>query len=88
MVDGGEARLYLNGTEVASGALPGPLGAETNPLILGGNGNGSSKAVSELVPGRLDEIMLYRRALGASEIMRLKDGALFPGTKPNPDGGP
>ena len=76
--DGSEARLYVNGTEVATAPISGPLGAETNPVVLGGNGNGGSKAVSELVPGRLGDIMLYRRALAADEIARLASGPLLP----------
>jgi large repetitive protein len=76
--DGSEARLYVDGIEVASAQLDGPLGAETNPVVLGGNGNGGSKTVSELVPGRLGDIMLYRRALAADEIARLASGPLLP----------
>src|SRR3954463_1455000 len=45
--DGREARLYVNGTEVATAQLDGPLGAETNPVVLGGNGNGTSRTISE-----------------------------------------
>ena len=86
--DGSQARLYVNGAEVNSQAATGPFAAETNPVILSGNGNDTSKAVSELVPGRLDEVMLYRRALGADEIARLKGGALLPsGTKIGDGGG-
>ena len=62
--DGSEARLYVNGTEVATAQVGGPLAAETNPVVLG-DGNGASRTVSELVPGRLDDVMLYRRALAA-----------------------
>jgi hypothetical protein len=76
--DGTEARLYVNGSEVTTAQLGGPLSAETNPVVLGGNGNGSSRTVSELVPGRLGDIMLYRRSLAADEIARLASGPLLP----------
>ena len=76
--DGSEARLYVDGTEVATAEIDGPLGAETNPVVLGGNGNGGNRTISELVPGRLDDIMLYRRALAADEIARLASGPLLP----------
>jgi len=33
--------------------------------------------VTERFPGKIDEIMLYRRALSATEIAQLHDGALF-----------
>jgi hypothetical protein len=74
--DGNQALLYVNGVQVASGTNAGPLGAETNPVVLGGNGNGN--AVTEFVPGRLSDIMLYRRALAPTEIARLASGPVLP----------
>ncbi len=85
--DGSEARLYVNGTEVTTAQVSGPLSAETNPVVLAGNGNGSSRTVSELVPGRLGDIMLYRRALAADEIARLASGPLLPAAAVRPGGG-
>jgi hypothetical protein len=76
--DGAMTHLYLNGVEVNTGALTGSLAPETNPVVLGGNGNTDSHAVSEQIPGELDEIMLYRRALSAGEVARLAGGALLP----------
>jgi hypothetical protein len=85
--DGSEARLYVDGKEVATAQIGGPLGAETNPVVLAGNGNGSAKTVSELFPGRLDDIMLYRRALAPGEIARLASGPLLPTAVVRSDGG-
>lgn len=68
--DGSYARLYLNGEEVNAAPTSGPFGADTTPVVLSGNFNDVSKR-SEFFPGRLDEIMLYRRALGADGIARL-----------------
>ncbi len=76
--DGTRARLYLNGVEVQNLPASGPFAAETNPVILSGNGNTASRAVSELVPGQLDDVMLYRRALSAEEVARIAGGALLP----------
>jgi hypothetical protein len=73
--DGSFARLYVDGQEVMSQGITGRFTADTTPFILGGNGNNA--AVTELFPGRIDEIMLYRRALSAPEIAQLHDGALF-----------
>jgi hypothetical protein len=86
--DGTTARLYLNGAEVNSGAISGPFAAETNPVVLGGNGNGTNFAVSEMIPGQLDDVMLYRRALSADEIARIEGGALLPAGSTPTDGGP
>ena len=76
--DGAEARLYVDGTLVASQPLTDAFAADTTPLILGGNGNDASGVPTELFPGRLDEIMLYGRALSDTEIGQLHAGALFP----------
>ena len=77
--DGTMARLYVDGQLVDSQALTGRFAADTTPFILGANGNGVGDAsVTERFPGRIDEVMLYRRALSADEIAMLYDGALFP----------
>jgi hypothetical protein len=76
--DGATARLYVNGVEVASKPLTGALATDTTPVILGGNGNDASGVPTELFPGRIDELMLYARALDAPEIAALAAGALFP----------
>jgi hypothetical protein len=86
--DGTTARLYLNGAEVNSGAISGPFAAETNPVVLGGNGNGADLTVSELIPGQLDDVMLYRRALTRDEIARIEGGALLSTGTVRSDGGP
>jgi hypothetical protein len=82
--DGSMARLYLDGSMIDSVRASGAFAPETNPVVLGGNGNGPDRVVSEQVPGQLDEIMLYRRALSADEIARIAKGALLPA---RPDAG-
>ena len=72
--DGSMARVYVDGALVKELALTGTFGADTTPLILGGNGNANT--VSELPPGRIEEIALYDRALPADEIQQLAAGAL------------
>ena len=86
--DGSQLRLYVNGVQVASMAGSGPFAAETNPVVLSGNGNDASRTVSEFVPGQLDEVMLYRRALSPDQIARLESGALLPSGAFHPDAGP
>ena len=77
--DGAMVRLYVNGAEVASEPLTGRFVPDTTPVILGGNGNDASGVPTELFPGRIDELMLYARALSGGEIAQLAAGALFPG---------
>jgi hypothetical protein len=76
--DGAVARLYVNGVEAANAALTGRIAADTTPVILGGNGNDDSGIPSELFPGRIDELMLYARALSAPEIAQIAAGVLPP----------
>jgi hypothetical protein len=75
--DGATARLYVNGAQVDSKPVTGSFAPDSTPLILGGNGNDATGVPTELFPGRVDEIMLYRRALRADEIERLHAGALL-----------
>jgi hypothetical protein len=75
--DGAVARLYVNGVEVASEALTGSFTPDTTPVILGANGNDASGSPTERFPGRIDELMLYARALNATEIGQLAAGALL-----------
>jgi hypothetical protein len=77
--DGTTARVYVNGVEVDRAPLTGTFRADTTPVILSGNGNDASGVPNELFPGRIDELMLYARALSAEEISQLAAGALFPG---------
>ena len=58
--------------------LTGTLAHDRTPVILGGNGNDDSGVPTELFPGRIDELMLFGRALAADEIAQLAAGAAFP----------
>jgi hypothetical protein len=76
--DGAVVRIYVNGAEVANQPLTGRFMHDRTPVILGGNGNDASGVPTELFPGRIDELMLFGRALGADEIAQLAAGATFP----------
>ena len=81
--DGSIARVYVNGAEVDSAPLTGSFVHDTTPVILGGNGNNDSGVPTELFPGRIDELMLFSRALSAEEIGLLAAGAAFPSAAPD-----
>ena len=74
--DGSIVRFYIDGQEVMTEPLTGRFVPDTTPFVLGGNGN--TATITERFAGRIDEIMLYRRALSAAEIGMLHAGALFP----------
>jgi hypothetical protein len=61
--DGGTMRLYVNGTQVASKAVPGPIATSTGVLRIGGN-----NIWSEWFQGMIDEVRVYRRVLTPAEI--------------------
>jgi PKD repeat protein len=60
--DGTTLRLYVNGRQAASTRAHGPLGA-TGPLHLGGS------ATAGMFAGLLDNVRIYNRALGRTEIL-------------------
>jgi Concanavalin A-like lectin/glucanases superfamily len=61
--DGAELRLYINGALVASTPETGDISQTTEPLSIGGNG-----PYGEYFEGLIDEVRIYNRALGPSEI--------------------
>jgi hypothetical protein len=73
--DGNLAILYVDGIAVGSRPITGVFPRDTTPVILSGNGNAGT--VSEFFPGRLDEIVLYNRALGPDEIKLLAAPVAF-----------
>lgn len=75
--DGITLRLYLNGSEVARRAQPGPIEASDGVLRIGGNG-----VWGEFFNGQLDEIRIYNRALSATEIRADMDAPIATSTPP------
>jgi len=73
--DGKTAILYVGGTQVYASPITGMFPADSTTLILGGNRN--NQTVTELFPGRIDEIALYNRALTGDEIQRLANAESF-----------
>jgi hypothetical protein len=61
--DGATIRLYVNGVQVGSQALAGPIVTSTGALRIGGNA-----VWGEYFKGLIDEVRVYNRALSAGEI--------------------
>jgi hypothetical protein len=61
--DNATLRLYVNGTQVGTRAVAGPLVTSTGALRIGGN-----SLWGEFFQGRLDDVRIYNRALTAIEI--------------------
>jgi hypothetical protein len=56
-------RYFVNGTQVGSKAVKGPLTTGTGSLRIGG-----SSVFGEWFNGRIDEVRVYDKALDASQI--------------------
>jgi hypothetical protein len=61
--DGSIIRLYGNGTQVAMRSKLGTYTTSDNPLQVGGN-----TFYNQFFRGKIDEVRVYNRALGAAEI--------------------
>jgi hypothetical protein len=61
--DNATLRLFVNGVEVGTRAVAGPLLTSTGVLRIGGNSKWG-----EYFAGRIDEVRIYNRALTAAEI--------------------
>ena len=61
--DGSALRLFVNGVQVSTRALAGPIAASTGALRIGGNA-----VWPEWFQGLIDEVRVYNRALTPAEI--------------------
>jgi hypothetical protein len=61
--DGATLRLFVNGAQVSSRALPGQILVSSGPLRIGGNA-----VWPEWFQGLIDELRVYNRALSVQEI--------------------
>jgi hypothetical protein len=68
-------RLYVDGAPAGTAAYAGSVDSAVTPLCLGCAHNRPGYVdVDEALAGRLDELLLYARALPAQEIARLAAG--------------
>ena len=61
--DGSEARLFVNGSLVATRAVTGAMPNSSRPLQIGGN-----RIWNEWFQGQIDDVRIYKRALSATEL--------------------
>jgi hypothetical protein len=71
--DDGAVLLYADGAEIGRGESgPGHLGPSRNPLIIGAAINGPAPEQGQSkFQGKLDELLIYDRALAPAEIAAL-----------------
>ncbi|MCJ7491913.1 MAG: LamG domain-containing protein [Dehalococcoidia bacterium] len=67
--DGSVKKVYIDGQETASRAVPGTLGTNSNPLQLGRNAYDTCYPEQRYwFKGTVDDVRIYNRALTAQEI--------------------
>ena len=82
--DGNILKLYVNGVQVGSRAVPGMLSEAPGPLTIGGN-----LVWGEHFRGLIDEVRVYNRPLTREEVGTDMDAPVVPGTpKPPSDTDP
>lgn len=75
-LSGTEARIYIDGVSVAARNYALPLPNDLSPVLVGASSGGAG--ARDFFRDRLDEVMLYERALMPAEIARLAAGDLPP----------
>jgi hypothetical protein len=77
--DGTALRAYINGVASGSAAYTGAVVSGSMPLCIGcGNNREPVSNTDETLAGKLDELVLYNRALPVGEIQALAAGDLPP----------
>jgi hypothetical protein len=77
--DGMVQRTYVNGVATGTANYTGMVVSGSMPLCIGcANNRDPVTATDETLGGRLDELVLYNRALPAAEIQALAGGDLPP----------
>jgi hypothetical protein len=73
--DSASVRIYVDGRPAGSGAYVQGVPLEVTPLIVGAGATLTEDRTVRRFIGRLDEVMLYSRALSADEVAALARGA-------------
>lgn len=70
--DGSIIRLYVDGVEIGSQPLTGPIIVDGNPITIGGEENGAAvHDVENEFDGLIDDVRIYGRVLSAEELLAL-----------------
>jgi hypothetical protein len=73
--DEAEARLYIDGRPAGRAPYGVPIATDVSPLLVGASEGASPGALTDFFPGRLDELLIYHRALSEIEVSALASGA-------------
>ena len=70
--DAAMVKIYINGSSVVEGAVPGPLRANDDPWRIGQD----CDRLNYVFAGAIDEVRLWNRALSSDEINELMPSAV------------
>ncbi len=75
--DGSVIKVYVDGVERASLAASGNLEHNSEPICVGHDYCGSVQdETNRYFPGSIDELMIYRKALSAQEVVQLRQASV------------
>ncbi|HGG58862.1 MAG TPA: LamG domain-containing protein, partial [Gammaproteobacteria bacterium] len=70
--DGQQAIIYVDGERICSAQMTGPIALTEHPFsssgFLNNDGAGTESGVTDEIPGRIDDLRIYNRALSPEEI--------------------
>ena len=70
--DGRQAIIYVDGKRICSAQMTGPIALTEHPFsssgFLNADGAGTESGVTDEIPGRIDDLRIYNRALSPEEI--------------------
>jgi hypothetical protein len=72
--DRDQARLYIDGQPAGSAVYGVPIATDVSPVVIGAAEGEPAGALTGFLPGRLDELFLYQRALTQAEVAALASG--------------
>jgi hypothetical protein len=71
VADGNSIRIYIDGQQVGVGGNAGVSSYGSSSFNFNIGGGGIQDAAGNFFPGRIDEVVVYHRALSASEVLGL-----------------
>jgi hypothetical protein len=78
------ARVFIDGRPVARAVHGVPIATDITPLLIGAREGDANQPVSGFLPARVDDLLIYDRALSEIDIAALAAGVRPPGAQTQP----
>ncbi len=79
-----EARVFIDGRRVARAVYGVPIATDITPLLIGAREGNPNQPLSGFLPARVDDLLIYDRALSEIDIAALAAGVRPPGARTQP----